>query len=213
MKSWAKVVGTAEEEYMPTGPPMSPLTGSFFTTWAFYDLKIGRGPDTLGRCLIDANDVVQMNSEQLDALKQLCDSRMGIYEHVGTDGPHVRLRELITGDEFACHVASGYRGRGGELWYVRLLPPLVPDLATYHIAFTTPYILTRTSRDDWAVFLRRTMLPFRVEDERAGLHRLLKDGPDPNYWNEYVLKAYHHHQPDAIFLAGIPDLKDTLPHA
>jgi hypothetical protein len=213
MRSWAKVVEKAEEEYMPSGPPMSPLTGSFFTTWAFYDLKIGGGPDTLGTCLIDANDVVRMNPDQLDALKKLCDSRMGIYEHVGTEGPHVRLRELITGDEFACHVASGYRGRGGELWYVRLLPPLVPDLASYHIAFTTPYILTRTSRDDWAVFMKRTMLPFRAEDERAGLHRLLKDGPDANYWNEYVPKAYHHHQPDAIFLAGIPDLKDTLPHA
>jgi hypothetical protein len=96
---------------------------------------------------------------------------------------------------------------------VRLLPPLVPELARYHIAFTTPYILTRTSREDWAVFLKRIMLPFRAEDQRAGLQRLLKDGPDANYWNEYVLKAYHHHQPDAIFLAGIPDLKDTLPHA
>ena len=31
--------------------------------------------------------------------------------------------------------------------------------------------------------------------------------------NEFVFKAYHHHQSDAIFLAGIPDLKATLPHA
>jgi hypothetical protein len=28
-----------------------------------------------------------------------------------------------------------------------------------------------------------------------------------------VFQAYHHHQDDAIFLAGIPDLKATLPHA
>jgi hypothetical protein len=28
-----------------------------------------------------------------------------------------------------------------------------------------------------------------------------------------VFKAYHHHQPDVIFRAGIPDLKGTLPHA
>lgn len=92
MKSWAKVVGKAEEEYMPLGPPMSPLTGSFFTTWAFYDLKIGTGSDTLGTCLIDANDVVMMNPNQLEALKRLCGSRMGIYEHVGMDGPAPRAR-------------------------------------------------------------------------------------------------------------------------
>ena len=45
------------------------------------------------------------------------------------------------------------------------------------------------------------------------LYRLLKYGPEPNYWNEFVFKAYHHHQAEAIFLAGIPDLKATLPHA
>jgi hypothetical protein len=35
MKKYAKIVGAAEDEYMPSGPPMSPLTASFFTTWAF----------------------------------------------------------------------------------------------------------------------------------------------------------------------------------
>ena len=46
-----------------------------------------------------------------------------------------------------------------------------------------------------------------------GLHRLLKYGPDRNYWNEFVFKGYHHYQGEAICLAGIPDLKATLPHA
>ena len=45
MKKYAKMVGAAEEEYMPSGPPMSPLTASFFTTWAFYDLRFD-GTDT-----------------------------------------------------------------------------------------------------------------------------------------------------------------------
>jgi hypothetical protein len=47
----------------------------------------------------------------------------------------------------------------------------------------------------------------------TALHHFLKHGPDPNFWNEFVFKAYHHHQHDAVFLAGIPDLKATLPHA
>jgi hypothetical protein len=45
------------------------------------------------------------------------------------------------------------------------------------------------------------------------LHRFFEYGPNLHYWNEFVFKAYHHHQSDAIFLAGIPDLKATLPHA
>jgi hypothetical protein len=137
---------------------------------------------------------------------------MGIYEHVGMEGAHIRLRELVTNAEFTCHCASGYSCRSGELWYVRLLPPLVPDLAPYYIAFTTPYILM-ASKDDWTQFLRRTISSSGVGTESEALHRLLKYGPAPNYWNEFVFKAYHHHHSDAIFLAGIPDLKATLPHA
>jgi len=41
----------------------------------------------------------------------------------------------------------------------------------------------------------------------------LDDIAKRNYWNEFVLLTYHHHQADAISLSGIPDLKATLPHA
>lgn len=41
MRAWADVVTKAEDEYMPSGPPMSPLTGSYFWMWAIYDLRIG----------------------------------------------------------------------------------------------------------------------------------------------------------------------------
>lgn len=215
MKKFAKIVANAEDEYMPSGPPMSPLTTSFFTTWAFYDLRFD-GIETLASCLIEANDVVCMNPSQLDALEKLAASRMGIYEHVGTDGPHVphvHLRELVTDTEYTCHNTSGYRGRPGELWYIRLLPPLLPDYARYSIAFTTPYILTEASKGDWTQFLRRGMSQSGFGNDPDGLHKFLKFGPNPNYWNEFVFKGYHHHQSDAIFLAGIPDLKATLPHA
>jgi hypothetical protein len=212
LKEYAKFAGKAEEEYMPSGPPMSPLTVSYFTCWVFYDLRFGRDGETIGQCQIDANDLIGLNPDQLDALKKMSAARMGIYEHVGTDGPLVLLRELVTDDGFPCHIASGYKGRKGEIWYIRLLPPLLPDVANYHIGFTTPYIL-QASQTDWLNFLRRAMLPFKATSDREALHRLLKFGPEPNYWNEFVLKAYHHHQPDAIFLTGIPDLKDTLPHA
>jgi hypothetical protein len=213
MKAYCKVAAAADDTYMPAGPPISPLTPSFFTTWAFYDLRIGNSSDTIGGCQIELNDVIWFNGNQLDTLKKLNDSRMGIYEHVGFDGPHVRLRELITEDELVCHNASGHRGLSGELWYVRLLPPLLPELANYHIAFTTPYILIQSTKNDWTQFLKRSILRIKADDERAALHQLLKYGFDRNYWNEFVFKAYHHHTAEAIFLAGIPDLKSTLPHA
>jgi hypothetical protein len=213
MRAWADAVAKAEDEYLPSGPPMSPLTGSYFWTWALCDLRIGKSTDTLAYCQIAANDVIQMNPYQLDAAKKMEGSRMGIYEHVGTEGPHIHLRELITDDDYFCHCPSGYLGRKGELWYVRLLPPLEPQLAQYWVAMTTPYILMDASKSEWITFLKRTMLQCDGSNEATRLYNLLKRGLEPNYWNEFVFKAYHHHQQDVIFLTGIPDMKSTLPHA
>ena len=213
MKKWAQVVGKAEDEYMPAGPPMSPLTGSYFWMWALYDLRIGTSTDTMAHCQIAANDVIQMNPHQLDAAKKLERSRMGIYEYTGTDGPHVRLKELITDSHYTCHCPAGYVGNKGELWYVRLLPPLEPEHAIYWVAMTTPYILINASKEDWITFLKRAMVQFEGQNEAARLYYLMKTGSEPNYWNEFVFKAYHHHQQDAVFLTGIPDLESSLPHA
>ena len=158
MKKWADAVAKAEEEYMPAGPPMSPLTRSYFWMWAIYDLRIGKSTDTVAYCQIAMNDIIQMNVHQLEGAKNLEGSRMGIYEHLGMEGPHILLRELITNDQLLCHCPSGYRGKKGELWYVRLVPPLEPQLAIYWIAMTTPYILMGASKSDWIAFLKRTMV-------------------------------------------------------
>ena len=40
---------------------------------------------------------------------------------------------------------------------------------------------------------------------------LMKYGPDPNHWNEYIFCAYSGHKDEAIFLAGIPDIRESLP--
>ena len=117
----------------------------------------------------------------------------------------------ITDRDAICHVASGYRGKAGELWYIRLLPPLVPKFATYHVAFTTPYVLLGSTNLDYD-FLRRNVVGIKASSEAEALHRLHEVRSRKNYWNEFVLLAYHH-QTNAIYLSGIPDLKSTLPHA
>jgi hypothetical protein len=38
---------------------------------------------------------------------------------------------LITEDEFECYVPAGYPGSKGELWFVRLGPPIEP--VDYHV--------------------------------------------------------------------------------
>jgi hypothetical protein len=213
---YCDIVGTAEEEYMPDAPPLSPLTRSYFTTWAFFDVRFGRDGETIGSCLLDVADLLGMDPFMAETIRQFQDSRMGIYEHCGIEDGRCRLRELVTDEEFRCHNSSGYRGKPGELWYVRLCPPIL-DLADYHGAFTTPYVLIGTTKADWTAYLKKNLLG-SVDREKA-LHEFMKFGKaaksrkSDESWNEFIFQAYHHHQSDAIFLAGLPDVKGSRPHA
>jgi hypothetical protein len=201
----------AEDEYLPGGPPMSPLTRSYFTTWAFFDLRFGPDDETIGSCLLDVGEPLGLGPDVTEAIRLMAGTRMGIYEHVGTQGGRTRLRELITDDEFECYVPAGYPGRAGELWFVRLCPPVEP--AAYHVAFTTPYVLTGFGRSDWTAYLSKSLIGLTAPEKWRRLHEFLKYGRGPDFWNEFVLRAYHHHRPDAIFLAGLPDVPGSLPHA
>ncbi len=207
---YCRIVGPAQEEYMPGGPPMSPLTASYFTTWAFFDVRFGPDRETVGTCLLDVADLMGMDPFVAETIRRLQGSRMGVYEHLGTDGGRCRLRELVTDEEFRCRVPAGYRGRPGELWYVRLCPPLL-GLVDYHVGFTTPYVLLGFGKADWAAYLNKSVLG--AADTRAALHEFLKFGREPNAWNEFIFLAYYHHRTEAIFLTGLPDVKGSLPHA
>jgi hypothetical protein len=210
-KPYYQLAAKAEEEYMPGGPPMSPLTSSYFTTWAFFDLRFGPDGETIGTCLLDVSEPLGMTPDVTEAIRLMSETRMGIYEHAGAEGTRCRLRELITDDEFNCYVPAGYLGLRGELWYVRLCPPIRP--ADYHVALTTPYVLTGFGKADWTAYLSKSLIGLTASEKRRRLHGLLKYGREPNQWNEFVLLAYHHHRPDAIFLTGLPDVRGSLPHA
>lgn len=214
--SYCQIVGPAQDEYMPSSPPMSPLTMSYFTTWAFFDVRFGPDGETIGTCLLDVAELLGMDSFMAETIRRFSDSRMGIFEQCGSEGSRFRLRELVTDDEFTCHVSSGYRSKAGELLYVRLCPPLL-DLEDYYVAFTTPYVLIEVTKTDWTAYLKKSLLG--SADTRKALHEFMKFGkaahsqkPDES-WNEFIFQAYHHHQTEAIYLAGLPDVKGSLPHS
>ena len=111
---YCEIVGSAQDEYMPGGPPISPLTNSYFTTWAFFDVRFGPNQETIGTCLLDLADILEIDPFTVETLQRLQDSRMGIYEHCGWDGSRVCLRELVTGDEFECCIPADYQGKQDE---------------------------------------------------------------------------------------------------
>ena len=232
MREYARVVGQAQEEYLPEGPPMSPLTASYFTTWAFFDAAFGRDRETIGTCLLDLGPDLGLSPDYLEVIRLLQRSYVSVYEHRGTKGERVHLQELISNRSHTCVVPAGYLGRAGELWYARVLPPPFADagsapgdMAGDAVVFTTPYLLVAPGREAWIDFLDRTMAKMRVPsshraqtpagpaNEHAALEALLKYGLDHSYWNEFVLQAYLNHRYDVILLTGLPDVPESLPHA
>jgi len=109
-------------------------------------------------------------------------------------------------------VPAGYRGRRGELWYARVLPPPLPD-GTEHVVFTTPYLLLKPEKRDWQAYFSRTLPGAPPQDHFARHERHMKFGPTRDYWNEFVLEAYVNHRTDVIFLEGLPDVPESRPHS
>ena len=214
-KGFAKVVGDAEDEYMPRGPPMSPLTVSYFTMWSLFDVRFGSSRETMGTCILRAAREFDFPTWLSDIFGLMQQSRMGFYVHCGGDGEWIRLREVGTQEIATCHVPTGYAGHPGQIWFVRLLPP--PNgLFGHHIVFITPYVIESHPERAFVDYLERELArveankPLKTVDRHG---HLMKYGPDPNHWNEYVLCAYAGHQHEAIFLTGIPDIRESLPHA
>ena len=208
-RAYHDIIAFAEEEYMPSGPPMSPLTRSYFTCWAFFDVRFGPDQETIGTCLLDAASALNLSPDVETILESMQNSRLGVYEHLGIHTGRVLLEDIVTKDRFTCYVPAGYWGEKGQCWIVRLLPPL-QGLFDYCLVFNTPYVWQGSSTDDWAAFFKRTLLG--TNEENATYSHLMKYGTDVHYWSEYVFQAYHHHQEDAIFLEGVPDILDSLPH-
>jgi hypothetical protein len=207
----AKVIGRAEEAYMPGGPPMSPLTTSYFTCWAFFDACHGRQHETVGDIAIAVGSELRAPQELLTLYRLMQGSRMGVFEHRGVEAGRVLLRELVSGTEHRAIVPSGYAGRAGELWYVRVLPPPAPGSAA--VVFTTPYVLVRPQLADWEKYFERVFGTVGGSERDQSLVAHMKFGPTRDYWNDFVFEGYVDHRTDAIFLAGLPDIAESRPHS
>jgi hypothetical protein len=211
MTPFVDIVSQAENLYLPSGPPMSPLTTSYFTCWAFFDACTGFAYETIGTTILELGAAFGMSAELWRLIQSLQDSRMGLYIHRGVEGSLVVLEDIVTGSICRAISPAGYRGDRNELWYVRVLPSPIRG-SSEHVAFTTPYIILQPDVRDWLAYFSRTFAhnqQARVED----YERHMKYGPTRAYWNEFVFEAYVNHRQEAIYLAGLPDVPESRPHS
>ncbi len=203
----------AEEMYLPGYPPTSPVTKSFFTCWAFFDLQFGINKETIGSCVIDLKDILQIDSETLELIENLTLSRPGIYIHKGcrSDGS-INLYEIFTNKEYRCYSTTTYRGKDGEIWLVRLAPPPF-NINDLYITITTPYVISGSNQKDWEDYFSKTILKTKKNPPIVKYSEFMKYGPVQGYWNKYISLAYNDYADNVIYLEGLPGETGGSPHS
>lgn len=201
----------ASEEYMPSGPPMSPLTSSYFFYWSCFDAAIGTARETIGDCIAALARCADAHPDFLTIIDIMRQSRMGLYVCESRDQGGVRLREFVTGEIASCIVPAGHRGERGEIWLARVLPPPGPEFAQ-RVVITTPYVIIDPGERDWQRFLERTLPKTGIDDPRRAYPHLMKYGLDLRYWSEYILEAYVNYETSLVYLRGLPDVAGSRPH-
>src|SRR2546429_5175048 len=63
--TFADIISRAEDLYVPSAPPMSPLTKSYFTCWAFFDACAGPANETIGTTILETGAAFGMHPELL----------------------------------------------------------------------------------------------------------------------------------------------------
>jgi hypothetical protein len=212
MAPFAELIFNAKDDYIPRGPPMSPLTRSFFTGWAFFDAWVGEARETIGSCLLESGSTFGMDPELLRLIGCMQRSRMGLYVHEGSSAGLVTLRDFVTGVAYRAIVPAGYMGHAGELWYTRVLPPPTPVIAE-HVVSQTPYLVLRPGVREWEAYFRRVLPDAPKQARLDAFEEHMKYGPSPRYWPEYVFEAYVNHEANVIFLRGLPDVEESRPHS
>lgn len=205
-------IEAAQEEYQPGGPPMSPLTNSYYNCWLLFDVAVGLQKETLTTIIIDLANQFGLHQKMVEVFQHMQNSRMGVYEFLGNESGKVLLRELTKDEVITCICPAGHQGKQkGELWFARILPPVF-DLFDYCLVFTTPYILLNPDNEHWLKYLERTISKKKTKTTATSLENLMKYGLSDGYWNEYVHQAYVNFKPELVYLEGLPDVGTSRPH-
>lgn len=221
--SLARLHDELEEEYMPGGPPQSPVYDSFAMQFVLSSVPQGIGNETPYTVLARLLKADPSRARFRELAESLASSRLDLY----------RVRSARD------HGAELEPVRGGEALSVRLTGPFLRKddfglmrVLTFdgtHYVSDSPYLL-QASEADWKEHLARVVARKQPAKENAKkpqkgkskarkvdpeeiLARYFKLGLSERYWFEYIMDAYAGERRGIVYLAGVPDRPNLLPHS
>ena len=226
-----------EEQYMPGGPPQSPVYDSFAMQFVLGCVRQGIGNETpysvLARLLLR-----DPTRARLQAMAQsLADARFELYRVKSTRANDAELEPVRGGGALSVRLTGPFL-RNGDFGLMRVL-----QFDDELFLADSPYLL-QASEEDWHEHLERVVaqqqgpVPARAPQNAGKLSskeharrrqkdkakarrnepeevikRYLQFGLSDRYWLDYVMDAYAGERNGIVFLAGVPDRPELLPNA
>lgn len=211
LRKAADSLASAEQEYEPGGPPLSPIFDSVFTTWSLADMPMGPQRETLCSVVAETGAALGLPVPLIAAARTLAASRFGVYAVRDLGSSRVELTDVITAQRITVHVPNDLRQRG-RFWFTRLLPPLSGSSGDW-VVWTTPYqLLDPRCEEAWRDYHERVAagVPEPLRQRHIEMH--YKAADKPRRWLDYIFYAYAGMTNEgAVVLLGVEDKPESLP--
>ena len=227
------------KEFMPGGPPMSPVYDSYATQHMLSEVPQGVANETPYSVLARLTSGQPQHDQAHRLARALADSHLDLYRVTRAEGLSAEL-ERMRGEGTLSVGLTGPFLRTGD----RMLARVLPFGSGFFIA-DSPYLL-KAPDAEWLEYLARAsgeagskgasgeasrggssakltskqLARLRQKKKAAAAQqapeavvvRHLKYGRSERYWLDYIMDGYAGERRGIVFLAGIPDRPETLPH-
>jgi len=230
------------DEYQPGGPPMSPVYDSFATQHLLGGVPTGLTEETPYSVLVWLTHRDASRAAFHEMARALNEAHVDLYRVVSTEGVTAQLENVReAGASFTAHLTGPFLRAEDALIMARVVPfqgnLYVADSPYLLTASQQAWLdyLERVGDAPAAIGSQQalsardargqsklTSKQARLRKERLRtsnvtaeqlVRRHLKRGPTERYWLDYIMDAYAGERRGIVFLAGIPDRPQSLPHS
>lgn len=238
----SRLYAQIEEEFVPGGPPMSPVYDSYASQHILAEVPHGPANETPYSVLARLTSADPARERLSRLARALADSYMDLYRVTRAEDLSADLERVRGGEALSVRTTGPFLRTGD-----RVLARVLPFEGHYFIA-DSPYLLAATE-EQWLAYLERVcrresaaphpdvsggaksaatrpkLSPKQQarlrQQKKAAAHgstpealvvRHLKFGSSDRYWLDYIMNGYTGERRGIVRLAGVPDTPDTLPH-
>jgi hypothetical protein len=222
---------------MPGGPPMSPVYDSYASQHILGEVPTGVAGETPYTVLARLTSG-HPRYERLHAMaRALADSHQDLYRVTSADGLSAELERVRGGGSLSVRLTGPFLRTGDRVlarvlpfdgaWFIADSPYLLRasegewlDYLARATAVGPSSSVARPAVDEkragpkltpkQRARLRQSAARQKARD--AAVARHLKHGASERYWLDYIMDAYAGERRGIVYLAGVPDRPETLPH-